>query len=320
MFRQINKLFSFFGVQVKKTVALEKERAYLTSIISGLQELYAYRFEEMYLNDEIIGIVFSKDRAMQLNALLNSYFHFTKSAVPLRVLYTTSSADHSESYNCLRQEFSSFPVEFVREISFKEDLKRVLHESQSSRVFFMTDDAIFSGSYNLSDVLQFNPLDEIFSLRLGKDMGYSFALNREQSIPELIKIARNDSASYSWIWNDMRDSPDWCYPLSVDGTFFCKGELEIMLRHIDFKNPNSLEANLQLFNPVFLLRKGVCYENAKYVNIPCNIVQQDFKNIYTGTFDVAELVKLYLAGKRIDWKQYADASPKEIQHSRFVFN
>ncbi|MEP6677560.1 MAG: hypothetical protein ABJA78_20530 [Ferruginibacter sp.] len=321
MDKQINKLFAKAGIQIKKTSSLENEQQYFIRTIGALQELYSYRFQNgnMPFNEEILGLVFSKNRAMQLHALLGSYFHYTKNSSQLKVLYTATGEDYLMSYKNLQREFREFPVEFILETNFKNDVQSLVGKTSADRIFFMTDDAIFSRHYDLSDVLHFNPFNEIFSLRLGKDMGYSFAYQQEQSLPDFQQDDAGQLKTYSWIWGDMKESPDWCYPLSLDGTFFGTNEIAIILNFIDFKNPNSLEASLQLFNSIFLLRKGICYENAKYVNIPCNIVQQDFKNIYTGAFDVAELLALFMAGKRIDWLQYAGNHPKEIQQSKFTF-
>lgn len=322
MDKKINKLLAKAGIQVKKTSALEDERKYLTNTICCLQELYTYRFHnnKRSFNNEILGVVFSKNRAMQLQALLHSYFHYAKSPAPLKVIYAFSAGTHEVSYKILREEFSRFPVEFIRENNFENDLQMLTQQTSADRIFFMTDDAVFTGHFDLADVLQCNPLNEIFSLRLGKDMTYSFAYNKEQSLPVFKNNVFGNSEMYSWVWADMQNSPDWYYPLSVDATLFCTDEINIMLKYIGSKNPNSFEANLQLLSSVFLPRKGICYERAKYVNIPCNVVQQDFKNIYTGAFDVEELLKLFMEGKRINWSVYNDGHPKEIQHSRYIFN
>src|SRR5258705_11456418 len=51
------------------------------------------------------GIVFSKDRALQLHALLSSYFLYVKNPVRLYVLYKTSNERHDRSYEELKIQF-----------------------------------------------------------------------------------------------------------------------------------------------------------------------------------------------------------------------
>jgi hypothetical protein len=321
MHKSLNKILEKAGVQIKKTSALQRERNYFQNIINCLEELYAYRYQNKgtQFNREITGIVFSKNRAMQLHALLSSYFYYTISPAALKVLYTTDSEDHADSYKILMSDFALQPVEFIKEDSFKKQLLAVVGQIKSDRIFFMTDDAIFVEDYNLSDVLNFNPLEEIFSLRLGKDLKFSFAYNKEQILPDFKNEIINNQYFYKWTWGDMKSSPDWVYPLSLDGTVFSSSEINIMLKYIGFKNPNSLEANLQLFNNAFIVRNGVCYEKAKYVNIPCNIIQNEFENIYTGTYTISELVNLFLAGKRINWQAYKGMDSKIVQFSKYDF-
>ena len=321
MYKSLNSILEKAGVQVKKTSALQKEKNYFTNTIHCLGELYAYRYQNTgaQFNKEITGIVFSKNRAMQLHALLSSYFYYTGSPVPLKVLYTTDSLDHAESYKILMREFASQTVEFIKEDNFKMQARALIKDSLADRIFFMTDDAIFTSHFNLSVVLDHNPLTEIFSLRLGKDVHFCFAYNCEQDLPVFTKEFSAGEPVYRWNWASVPGSPDWCYPLSVDATVFCREEINIILKHIEFKNPNGLEANLQLFNNIFLIRKGLCFEKAKYVNVPCNIVQKEFNNIYTGTYNVSELVNLFLIGRRINWQMYQDTPPENVQQSKFLF-
>ncbi|MDP4285498.1 MAG: hypothetical protein Q8891_13820 [Bacteroidota bacterium] len=321
MIKEINKLLGKAGFQIKKNIALESEKVYYRNTIKCLEDLYNYRCTQfkLNLNEQIIGIVFSKNRAMQLHALISSYFYYTENVAPLKVIFTTDNEQHKKSYQILKEEFSTLAVEFICENDFKAQLKSIVQKTEADRIFFMTDDAIFLDEYNLSNVLKFNPLKTIFSLRLGKNINFSFTHNKVQGLPKFKSLILNSQILYEWIWKNMSNSPDWYYPLSVDANIFSKNEIDIIIKYIDFNNPNTFEASLQIFINVFLPRKGVCYENAKYVNIPCNIVQNDFENIYTGTFSVSELLKLFLEGKRINWKLYKGIDAISIQKSKYDF-
>lgn len=321
MIKRLNTILRKVGVQLKKTEALEKEQLYFKNTISCLEELYNYRNNAsgIHFNNQMTGIVFSKNRAMQLHALLSSYFFYTQDPAPLKILFTTDSAEHRESYNILQQEFNTMPVEFIRETNFREQLISVASEIKADRIFFMTDDALFVEAFNFLDCMHFNPLQEIVSLRLGKDVDYSFTYNKDQVLPSFVSETIENQQMYSWIWKDSENAPDWCYPLSLDATVFGRDELNIILAHTSFKNPNSLEANLQIFINVFLPRKGVCYEKAVYVNVPCNVVQTDFDNIFTGTYSVSALLHLFLAGKRINWKLCHGMKAKNVQHIKYEF-
>ncbi|MCH5719965.1 hypothetical protein [Niabella hibiscisoli] len=58
-------------------------------------------------NDEVLSIVFSKDRAMQLHAFIMSYLEQVRNFGKLVVLYKASTVDHQQSYIDLQHIFSS---------------------------------------------------------------------------------------------------------------------------------------------------------------------------------------------------------------------
>jgi hypothetical protein len=117
----------------------------------------------------------------------------------------------------------------------------------------------------------------------------------------------------------MPDSPDWCYPLSLDGTIFFRKEIEMMVSKLIFNSPNSLESQMQLYKDLFLCRKGVCFSKAKYVNIPCNVVQKEFNNLSNDSYSVEQLLNYFLNGKRINWKQLKGLKAPEVQKTEFSF-
>ena len=312
----LNKFLKPLNIQVNKSSSLKNEKNLYEGRIKRLAEFY-YDFNDINiesLNCEISGIVFSKDRAMQLHALLSSYFHYTKNSAPLKILYTYSNEQHKQAYEILHKELDGCPVEFILESDFSLQLTGLIHQLESDRLFFMTDDGIFLDHYDLSDCLKFDPLQNIFSLRLGADMNFCYTYNRRQDVPVF-----STENICTWTWNDMKDSPDWIYPLSVDATIFCKKEVEMILDHISFKSPNSLESQMQLYNDLFVQRKGVCFSKVKYVNIPCNIVQNEFDNISTGTFSVTELAQRFLDGKRINWSMLENYKARDAQIVKFTF-
>lgn len=316
----INKILKPFSIQLIKTASLINERSYFENTIKRLSEFYVDSFNKLEsLNNEISGIVFSKDRAMQLHALLSTYFHYTKNHAPLSVIFTCSNQEHKESYNILQKEFKQFPITFIEETDFAAQLKSLVKEDMCSRIFFMTDDGIFLAHYDLSDCLKFNPLKNIFSLRLGADFDFCYTHNRQQSIPSFSSFDLNDTNFNSWKWADMNHSPDWCYPLSVDATVFFKKEIELILEHISFKSPNSLESQMQLYSQLFINRKGICYPHTRYVNVPCNMVQTEFANNTTGAFSTDELLGKFIQGQRIDLMKLEGLRPRDAQVIKFSF-
>ena len=316
----VNKILSYVNLKVSSATTIKRNSENAEKNLRLVAEFYRNSINNKNgFNQDITGIVFSKDRAMQLHALLASYFHFTKNAAPLFVLFTCSNAEHERAYQILKTEFVSFTVTFIAESNFRLDLQNIICKSNADRVFFMTDDAVFVSEYDLDNCLQFNPIDYVFSLRLGRDFDFCYTHNIAQEIPAFYDEKRGGIDLNSWIWNDMKGSPDWIYPLSVDATIFYKKEMEAFINMIPFKSPNSLEAQMQKYTSLFLFRKGICYSTTKYINIPCNIVQTEFKNVSTNLFSTNELLQNFLDGKRIDWHFPQNLKPREVQLIKYSF-
>jgi hypothetical protein len=77
-----------------------------------------------------------------------------------------------------------------------------------------------------------------------------------------------------------------------------------MLKSIDFKAPNSLEGNLQVFKPIFIHRFGVCLDQICCVAVHANIVQTEHDNPVLGTFSIADLLNKWNQGLMIDTTRF----------------
>lgn len=290
------------GLTLKRVVSLKKQIAYYEGLIAGGKTLYdiLVKKDQIKLNSLLSGMVFSKDRPLQLHALLTSYYKRVKNPVPLTVLYTTSNSEIEGFYSDLKNLFLDRQVVFIKEEDFRRQVLNWLHVTNSDRVFFMTDDAIFLDELDLNDSLLFNPIEYIFTLRYGMDLDYCYAYNMKQKLPSLRKYEEISSKFYTWRWNENFDSPDWSYPLSVDGNVYYRDEILAMCSNINFKSPNSLEMGMQVFSDYFLNRKGVCFEKVKMINIPCNRVQNEVNNRTLQYFSTQDLLDVWKQGKRID--------------------
>ena len=101
----------------------------------------------------------------------------------------------------------------------------------------------------------------------------------------------------------LSEGNSWQYPLSVDGHFFSTSELTFFAELLDYKAPNSFEASLQTYQNIFSRRMGVCMNETRLLNVPANIVQDEYENIH-GTFTTEEALKYWSQGNRIDVNQY----------------
>lgn len=309
-------------MRVHRTKSLMQEQSNYQRIIEGAKALYKIMGNSMQreINDQVVGLVFSKDRPLQLHALLSSYFKLVAHAAPLDIIYKASTAEVNEYYRELANEFTGYPIRLIREHHFNEQVIQWCEERDADRIFFLTDDAIFLAEMDLKDCLLFHPVTAIFSPRYGKDLTYCFPFNCNQDLPGFEKEdVTGTQPLLKWRWNDRPGSPDWSYPLSVDFHIFYKYELLAILRNIDFNSPNSLEANIQIFADFFLNRFGVSYSKVKMLNIPCNRVQQELQNRAIETYTVDELLMVWNKGQRININEFYNLSAPEAVFHKYTF-
>ena len=248
-------------------------------------------------------VIFSKDRALQLHALLGSYYGKVVVPAPVHVLYQASDRPHKESYEELVNIFSSKNISFIKQNnhnSFRTDLIELLLSIQSQKIFFLVDDIIFIENLDLYDFCKFDTYQFIPSLRMGLNLRRCFPIQQEQPLPEWISEKIEDEDKLCWEWKS--GIHDWGYPFSVDGHLFSTREITTISQLISFNAPNTFEDGLQKFSRFFLSRLGVCYKKSKIVNIPCNKVQLENANIH-GNINQDFLLEQWQKGLQMNYRQ-----------------
>ncbi|MDA8137054.1 MAG: glycosyltransferase family 2 protein [Desulfobacteraceae bacterium] len=248
-------------------------------------------------------IIFSKDRAIQLHALLSTFREKVVPAVPAHVLYHASSEAHDKSYDELTKIFSDQDIHFIRQtanLSFKNHLLNILLTQKCDLVFFLVDDILFTESVDLNEFLQYDPDQFVPSLRMGTNLSKCYMVQKFQPLPPFLETEVKGPDKIAWRWNS--GTLDWTYPLSVDGHFFDRREIATMASLICFKAPNSFEDNLQIFRSRFLNRIGIGYKKSRIVNIPCNRVQEEISN-RSGDTPPDQLLQKWCNGLQIDYTQ-----------------
>jgi len=262
-----------------------------------------------------MGAVFSRDRALQLHALLEGWMACANGPVELVVLWTASDAAHESSYRELSALWEG-RVRFRRETSFRGDLLDEIGSSRTTHLFFLTDDGMVLQPFDIRSCLLPDPARSIFSLTHGRGLDWCFVARKPQGPPPLSDVG---DGRLSWVWKDGDPGTDWSTPLSVDGKFFSRGEVLLLLSRLPFRNPNTLEMALQVFSPLFVRRTGVCFGRPALVNVPCNTVQTECVNPDTGLHGVRDLLFRWQAGERIRSEEFLGLSPREAETKNFSF-
>ena len=263
------------------------------------------------------GVVFSKDRAMQLHAFLSSWFACAVSPCPLRVLHAAGSIEHERAYEELAAIWRG-RVDFVRERDFRDDLLRILGQDDAPRVVFFTDDGMFLDPFDMDDAVRWNPRTHVFSLVHGRTLRRCFVLDRPQALPPFRAPPEGGEELLCWSWAD-GDPGDWSFPLSLDGRVLDRREMSVLLANIDFRSPNTLEMAMQVWAPLYRMRMGLSFPREKLVNIPCNTVQKDCRNKETGLHSADDLLRRWQRCERIEHERFRGLRSDEAETSGFHF-
>ena len=263
----------------------------------------------------ISAIVFSKDRALQLDLTLNSIQRNFKQVSEILVIFQAST-EHVQSYQILQKECldTNFILQSEEDSGglFGDIEKTISHACQEYICFLTDDDIVYSSvafSASVLDGLFHNPCS-CLSLRLGSNIrkrDYGDGVLRDDCIP----LRERNDPFLTWNRTTIPVGGYWSYPLSVDGHIFRKQDARRFAKELNILNnsgafewkqtPNEFEAKLQRFwfdiPPLMASLKTSCV-----VNSPNNRVQNTIKNRHGDEFsyDAQFLNEKFLGGYRIN--------------------
>ena len=264
-------------------------------ILSFLLKLYSQRYKISDASDIAI-IVFSKDRPMQIEALLRSASKYFKNDCSWSILWHASNSDFAQGYESVFTSMSSRNFNAIRETNFRADLLDILESSEKHGVIFLVDDLIFVNYFDASYFTGVNPFFQVPSLRLWPGATYCQTKSLQTPTPEFKSINHSQWLQFSW----RHSKEDWAMPLSLDGNLFSRIEILRLLNRSQFRAPNSLEGALGNFRFLFKFRKGLCLSKAVIRNFAFNRVQTENEDFPCGSWDSVSLLQKWSAGWRLD--------------------
>lgn len=236
-------------------------------------------------------IIFSKDRACQLDALLRSLKDNMRVPHKVTVLYKVSNEEYLKGYYTVIGNRINPVIDFVRESDFKKNLIDIYVPTPEYplSMFFVDDNILKEPLVEDNLIKEFYEDANVFSLstRLGRNTEYCYPVSRHTGIPNIVNNRYNRNIS----------DGDWSYVWSVDGNIYRTRDLINYVGNFNYHNPNEFEGYMggNIETPLFMM----CFEKSKTINIPCNRVQDAFPNRNGGLYTPEELNYLYLSGKRI---------------------
>jgi len=235
-------------------------------------------------------IIFSRDRPIQLLALLESINKHVAGLGEIRTIYRSSSKEFDEGYQEVKKDFPN--IIFLKqgenpENDFKPLTMKSIVESPNDYIIFAVDDIIVKDFVDINEATKALEATEAygFYLRLGKNITFHYLRNKNEKLPPLKYIA-NDI--YQWSFRDGQYY--WRYPNTVDMTIYRKETVMRDFENMSFTNPNTLEARWSTKTRKIINKTGLCYVSSKIVNIPLNRVQNRFRNRHMNLYDSKELL------------------------------
>lgn len=239
-------------------------------------------------NNQSGVIIFSRNRAFQLEGLLNS-LQVDKAPVRIFVIYS-ADGEFIPAYSKLMKGFPS--VFFLNDavLGFREAVL-VVSRCFSGRLSFLVDDLICFDSDKFYSLFE---IDEVFTIalpRIGLNIDFSLQLCERTRISKYHSDVKGICH-----FRPTDASGDASYFFSVDGNIFCQSLIFPLLKLIRFDNPSKLESGLQIFSGMNCFLKGAFNVESCLVNIPLNLIQNSFCN-YSAEIPTSYLNALFLSGK-----------------------
>lgn len=243
-------------------------------------------------------LVFSKDRALQLELCIHSLVHHWSDTAPIVVLYAASNARHEAQYRTLASEYSG--VTFQRQGDFRPDIEAIL--AQWQHVCFVVDDTIFTHAFSLeraaAAIGKRGALG--FSLRLGKNVTHG---GPPESEPFRLPSCHGGPNILSWRWSEAGEDRGFGYPLEISSSVYPTATIRAMTARYRYDSPNQLEAVLHECRKGHEHEPMLCYSHSVAFSAVWNTTQQG--KAYSCGMTAEQMADAFDAGKRLDWKAYA---------------
>jgi len=286
----------------------------------------------------ITVIIFSKDRALQLEAVIKSFLLHCLDAdlISLAVIYTSSSKPFSSQYEKLKREYPD--VNFILQGDFRRNifdavgiptsiwnrigLRRGKDADTANKfILFLVDDNIFIRDFYISsaaDALQKETNTVGFALQLGMNINYCYPLDLPLKFP--VSEAVSDEI-IKYRWTHAGDGLD--YPLEISSSLYRRREIASLFIDLKFSNPNTLESQMAARAEMYRTTHPylLCYKQSVTFCNPLNKVQNIYDNRSGNSqnYSINALAQLFDEGYRIDVSVYQGFIPNACHQEVKLF-
>lgn len=256
------------------------------------------------MSDAPAVIFFSKDRAMQLDAAIRSFYAHCKDTTFAEkvIIHTTSDLEHHKQYKQLEKENPDFT--FVRENDIVSQIVEIAKHWRF--VSFHCDDNIYIRDFSFAQavrLLRENRMILGHSFRLGKNVTYSYTRNSPEVQPQFTYL-RDNIMCFDWTKMKPRG---FGYPLEVSASVYRSNDIIPLI----LKNPDcavgNIESYLKNYKNVFFTSSPfvTCNVEPSVISVPVNRVGVVHNKAGTKhNYSIKYLAWAFRTGRRIDVSKF----------------
>jgi hypothetical protein len=255
----------------------------------------------------ISAIIFSKDRASQLDLLLDSIDKNGSNLFDIHVIYTSSSESFQEGYNLLQgqRDYINWIKQESPPSDFREIVLSTIERSEEYVCFFVDDNILYrkieTTLESIDGMFRYFESESQQLLCLSLRLGSNTSVQNEYKntmCPFPLELIEVDNLYAVWDWTMLPKQTNFAYPFSVDGHVYRRDQVLEMVTY-DFDTPNGLEGSGKF--SVLLPNLMACFDDSALVNSPINIVGSSANKAgEKHGIGLEELNDLFLSGRSID--------------------
>lgn len=259
----------------------------------------------------VLNIIFSFNRAMQLDYFLNSGLERIKFSTETVVLYHTTG-EHEKGYKKLIEKYSKHDhirfiertpnklstylkfrlnkeqkQQYLKGDNFKILLEQIIQESAHDFVMFNTDDGLWIRDVHISE--------EIFSMIKNNPSSISYRMYVGDNLVEIPAFVKKWNGIYLWDYYSEKRVTHWTYPFAIDGTVYSRSFISSLLSKIWCSGPVDLEEiGVNYVKENKLLSIGMSPLSATLIGTVINRVSTTSFNPVLGDIGVDDLNDYFL--------------------------
>ena len=240
-------------------------------------------------------LIFSRDRACQLDLLLRSIRDNFKDIRTVHVIWKYTETKYWKGYQKLFKECDKPELVRIQERpDFRETVMDIVKLFDKPYTIIFADDDVVIQPVNLDILRHYKDEVNAITLRMGKHITYCYAKDIYMTLPPFVE----QDGYMLWNWRLYPGHLDWGYPMSMAGNIWRTEPLKELWNKIPFDAPNWIEGHMVMHRPTDK-PFTVSFKEQHVYNVANNLVQTVCKNRHSGKYPIEELNRKFLDGYRI---------------------